>query len=188
MALIAAPTLPLRGIEWTFDRPAQINTSLTGKRTSEDEPWFGKWHARVELAVQQGEENFRAIRSFLVRCDGPVNTFQLPATVEPQNSNSGVTVASTAAVGASTMNLSGTTTPLVVGQMVTVGDQLLLLTDDQLGSTITFEPPLRAQATAGASVETANPYAVVHLASSEIGWSIGPWRRFATAFGVEEAF
>lgn len=188
MALITVPDLPLAGIEWSLDRPAQINVALTGKRAMESGPLYGKWRARVEIAARSSESEFRALRSFLVRCQGAVSTFRLPATVEAQNSNSGVTVASTVAAGATAMNLSGTSTPLLAGQMVTVNDQLLVLTDDQLGSSISFEPPLRAQASSGTSVETANPTALVHMSAPQVSYSIAPWRRFSSTFSVEEAF
>lgn len=187
MALITTPTIRLAKIEWSLGRPAQINTSaMLGERTIATTPWHGKWRAKVELAEMSSEAEFAPYRSFLVRCCGPIHTFQLPATVEAQNGNSGVTVGSTAAVGAVSMSLSGAATAMLEGQMVTVGGQLLQITAVS-GSTITFEPPLRAQASAGAAVETANPYATVHLSASQIGWSIAPWRRFSSSFSVEEA-
>lgn len=186
MALITAPTLRLAKIDWSLDRPAQINTSITNRRTIPANPWHGKWRARVELAEYASEEEFRPVRSLLIRCCGPIHTFNLPATVEAQNSNSGVTVTTTAAAGAVTFGLSGASTAMLEGQMMTVNGQLLQITAVS-GSTITFEPPLRAQATAGTAVETASPYAVVHLASPQVGWSIAPWRRFSSSFDVEEA-
>jgi hypothetical protein len=184
--LITAPTLRLRSIEWFLDRPAQINADLTAKRTI-GTPLYGKWSARVDLATYETEALFAPIRSFLVRCNGPVNTFNLPATVEAQNSNTGVTVDVTAAAGATQMALDGASN-LLAGDMVTVGDQLLQLVEDQAGGVIIFEPALREEATAGASVETANPYAVVHLAQSEVAWNVEPPARFSASFDVEEAF
>jgi hypothetical protein len=92
------------------------------------------------------------------------------------------------AAGVVTLSLSGYSTSLTDGQMVTVGGQLLQLTADQSGAAITFEPPLRAQAAAGDAVETANPFATVRLTQSEVGWAIEPPQRFTTSFDVEEAF
>jgi hypothetical protein len=187
VALITAPTFALSGIQWALDRPAQINVAVSGKRTA-DEPLYGKWSGHVDLMTTGSESDFLPIRSFLVRCNGPVNTFDLPATVEPQNADSGVTVASTVAAGVVTLSLSGYSTPLTDGQMVTVGGQLLQLTADQSGAAITFEPPLRVQATAGDAVETANPFATVRLTQSEVGYTIEPPQRFTTSFDVEEEF
>ena len=188
MALITAPTLRLRGIEWTLDRPAQVNIDLSGKRRADTAPLYGKWSARVDLATYESEALFCPVRSFLVRCFGPVNSFDLPATLESQNANSGVTVASTAAAGATVLSLSGYSTALLAGQMATVNGQLLQLTEDQVGAVIAFEPPLRVQASATTAVETANPYARVHLADQQIAWNIEPPQRFSASFNVEEAF
>lgn len=186
MATITAPDFTFAKLDWTLDRPAQINTSIQGKRTFPANPWYGKWRARAELAVSNGESAYRLLRSFLVRCQGPVNSFKLYAVVENQNANSGVTVTSTVAAGATSMALSGAATALTDGQMVTVNDQLLILTADQSGTTITFEPPLRAQATAGTAVETSRPWALVRMASPQVGWGVEPISRFSTAFDAEE--
>lgn len=188
MATITAPDFTLRNIEWSLDRPAQINRAMTGVRTAPAEPWYGKRFARVELATIHDEDDYRLLRSFFVRCQGQVNSFKLYAVVENQNSNSGVTVGSTAAAGAVSMTLSGTTTALTEGQMVTVNDQLLTLTEDQSGSTITFEPPLREQASSGTSVETSRPWALVKLAAPQAGWGVDAPGQFNAAFEVEEAF
>lgn len=188
MAVIAAPDFRVKSIDWSLDRPAQINSSLlTGKRTVTTAPWYGKWRASVELAPAVGEDGYRLLRSFLVRCQGPVHRFKLYAVAEPQNANSGVTVASTAASGATTMSLSGAATALTEGQMVTVNDQLVVLTADQAGAAITFEPPLRVQASAGTSVETARPWAMVRLTAAQSAWGVDPGQLFAADFDVEEA-
>jgi len=188
VATITAPDFAIRDIEWALDRPTQTNADILGERRVPANPWFGKWHARVELAPIQGEDNYRLLRSFFVRCLGQGNKFKLYAVAENQNSNSGVTVGATVAAGATSMTLSGAATPMTDGQMVTVNDQLLCLTADQSGSTITFEPPLRVQATLGTSVETSRPWAMMRLSGSEVEWGIGPGIRFDSAFEAEEAF
>lgn len=187
MALITAPELPIRSLEWSFDRPSQGNIGVSGKRSVEAEPLYGKHYARVELAARVGESTFRQLRSFFVRLQGPVNTFRLEAVGEAQNGNSGVTVAGTVAAGVTSFNIGGAATSLLEGQMVTVNDQLLTLVADQSGNTITFEPPLRAQATAGAAVETSRPWALVRLAGAEAEWGVSLGPRFDASFEVEEA-
>lgn len=188
MAYITAPDFALRSVNWSLDRPAQNNmSSWTGKRTVVANPWHGKWRARVELATVQGEDKVRSLRSFLARCKGQVNTFRLYATAGAQNSNKDVLSASAAAQGATSMTISGADTTLLDGQMVTVNGQLLVLTADQSGSTITFEPPLRKAVSAGTTVVTSRPYALVYMANSQQGYSIEPWRLFGSSFEVEEA-
>lgn len=187
MAIQSSPNLRLASIAWSLDRPGQVNTSeMTGKRTVPSNPWFGKWRASVELTPLPDEDSFRTVRSLLMRLRGHVHTFRLPAVIENQNANSGVTVASTVAAGVYSMTISGAATPLTNGQLVTVNDQLLQLTAAQSGSTVTFEPALRAQATAGTTVETSRPTALVHLAESAVSWRVSH-KRFEAAFDCEEA-
>lgn len=188
MAYITAPDFRIRSIEWELDRPSQINVSAyTARRSVLQNPWHGKWRAKVELAMVQGESEFRLLRSFFARCEGQVNAFRLYATVEAQNSNVGVTVASAAAAGATSLSINGAATPLTDGQYFTVNGQLCVCIADQSGSTLTFEPPLRAAAAAGTTVVTSRPYALVSMASSSVGWSVGGARRYGVGFSVEEA-
>lgn len=129
---------------------------------------------------------FQPLRSFFVRCNGPANRFKIPGVAESQNANSGVT-AGAAAVGSSSMTISGAASALTEGQLVTVNEQLLALVADQTGSTITFEPPLRAAVALGAAVETSQPWAVVKMAG-DIGWQVELGPIFTASFSVEEAF
>lgn len=188
MAYITAPDFRIRSIEWELDRPSQVNVSAyTARRSVLQNPWHGKWRAKVELAMVQGESEFRSLRSFFARCEGQVNVFRIYATVEAQNSNVGVTVASAAAAGATSLSINGAATPLTDGQYFTVNGQLCVCIADQSGSTLTFEPPLRAAAAAGTTVVTSRPYALVSMASSSVGWSVGGARRYGAGFSVEEA-
>lgn len=188
MAFITAPTLKIRSLEPRLDRPAQANVSQwTGRRTLIANPWHGKWSFKVELAPIVTETNVRTIRSFLARCKGSLNTFRIYATQAAQNSNSGVTVTSTVAAGVTSFAISGAATTLKDGQFVTVNGQLLQLTADQSGTTLTFEPPLRQQATAGTKVVTSRPYALVYMTNSQLGWSVGAGQQYGISFDVEEA-
>jgi hypothetical protein len=186
---IFAPTLPIHSIQWTLDQPAQVNvSSWTGKRTAMADVWHGKWRAHVELATQQGESGAAPYIAFLAKVRGSLNTFKIAATAGAQNSNSGVQLAASTAAGARAVNIFGMATSLTAGQKVTINDQLLQLTADQEASGwIYFEPPLREAANVGTPVETANPYALVYMASQQLGYEIGTWRRYGIVFDVEEA-
>jgi hypothetical protein len=186
------PGLGIKSVSWSLDQPAQVNSSQwTGKRTVMANPWHGKWTARVELSTKQGDAAFRAARAFFTQLKGQICTFHLPAVEEPQNSNTGVTVNTTAAQGATALALTGLTTALVAGNMITVNGQLLSITS--VGSlvstvqTVNFMPALRAQATATTAVQTAKPYALVALSDSSFTWDIGSWRRYGLTFNAEEA-
>jgi hypothetical protein len=186
------PGFGVKSVSWSFDQPAQVNSSeWSGTRTVVSNPWHGKWSAKVDLSTQQGDGAFRAARAFFTQLKGQLNTFHLPAVEAPQNSNTGVTVATTAAQGAVSIALTGLTDALVIGNMITVNGQLLSLTS--VGSlvagaqTVGFMPALRAQATATTAAQTAKPYALVALTDSSFTWDIGSWRRYGLSFTVEEA-
>lgn len=185
MGLVSAPTLRISDIDWSLDRPAQINFDLTNKRTV-GTPLYGKWFASVQLSPIVGEGNFCPVRSFLFRCNGVANYFHLIATCQAQNANSGVTLSVDAAAGDTSVTITGAATSLLDGQMVTINSQLLQLTADQSGSTLTFEPPLRSAVSSGSAVETANPYAVVRMTSGDVSYENSVGQRFDCSFNVEE--
>jgi hypothetical protein len=187
MAVIQAPNWRIRRIEWELDRPAQMNVSAyTGRSKVVANPWHGKWRAKVEMAPIVREENIRPWRAFFAKLRGQVNTFRLPATEGKQNSNNGVEVASTAAANATSITITGAGSPLFAGQRVTVNGQLLQLTDVS-GNTLTFEPPLRAEAEAGTTVVTSEPYALVRLSASAWGEAVDVGQVYGFAFDAEEA-
>lgn len=187
MSYVTAPDFRIKQIEWSIDRPAQVNRSdWTGKRTVVANPWHGKWRARAELAAVQGEAGVRALRAFLVSLKGAINTFRLYATIEAQNANTGVTVNTTAAAGATSLVITGASTAMLVGQYFTVNGQLCCITGVS-GSTLTFEPPLRVSATSTTKVVTSRPYALVCMTDSRVGWSIGQARMHSISIDVEEA-
>lgn len=193
MTLIAAPTFAIREIDWYLDRPAQVNRSgYSGSREVVANPWHGKWRATVTLKTEQGEENIRAMRGFLASLDGQVNSFLLPATEGAQLGAGAVTAAADAAQGATSITLS-IAAAMTAGMFATVtlpsgNRQMVMLTQDIAGSTISFKPALREAVSAGAGIEIANPACEVALANSEFGWSVAQWRQYGISFDVEEAF
>jgi hypothetical protein len=203
MAVIPLPTASrfAKHIEWTLDRPAQVNRSAwTGHVQVLATPWQGRWSAKVDLVPIIGEANVRLWRSFLARLKGQVNTFRLPATEGLQSAIAHATVAATAAAGATSLALAnadaaGVAIALLDGHMVTVNDQLLQLVGDGVfnggtgQTTITFEPPLRAAATAATAVETRAPTCLVALTGTSVGWSADPGKIYTIgSLTVEERF
>jgi len=185
---VTAPSLPIRSIQWSYSRGDNALVSgWTGAAKVIANPWNTKWRAHVDLATIQGEANAAAIKSFFARLKGQTQPFRLPATEGAQNGNSGVSVLTDAAQGATSLDLSGYTTALTVGQFVTVGGQLLCLTSDQSGNTITFQPALRKAAPAGTTAVTSRPYLLAYMASSRMGWKVSPGLLFGISFDVEEA-
>ena len=79
MAIITAPAFALKQVDWTLDRPAQINRSAyTGTRTVVANPWHGIWRAKVTLRTEQGEAAIRTLRGFFARNGAGVGTFGRP--------------------------------------------------------------------------------------------------------------
>jgi hypothetical protein len=190
MALVTWPGFGIRSIQWTLDRPAQVNRSAyTGARSVATNPWHGKLSAHVELAPIVREANGLALRAFLASLRGALNTFRIPATEGGQFNLPAATVQATAAKGATSMTLSGAF--LWPGQMLTVNDQLLLVVtsaDSSGNCAITFESALREQATAATVAEVGDPTCLVALTDSSVSWSVDPGQLYGCTFDVEEVF
>jgi hypothetical protein len=193
MSLITAPAFAFREIEWELDQPAQVNRSQwTGKRTVVTSPWHGIWRSTIYPRTEQGEANFRALRGFFVNLQGPVNTFLLPAT-EAAQGVADTTVASGGAQGSLTLVMAASRT-VTTGMLATVtlpsgNFQMVMITVDSTGTTLTFKPALRESAAVGAAVALSSPVCQVAMADSKFRWSVGSWRRYSTnGIAVEEAF
>lgn len=198
MTIIAMPaTVRIAQIEWTLDRPAQVNRSQwTGKEQVVTDPWHGRWSAEVTLATLIGQANILAWRAFLAKLRGQVNTFRLVAVEAAQNAHT-PTVQTTTAAGATALPLTGfpavAATAMTAGQMFTVNDQLCILTADLVTNgagqgTATFEAPLRAAAAATIAVQVQRPTCLVALRDSTTGWSVERGQLYGVKLSVEERF
>lgn len=200
MPIIALPaaTRIARKVEWSLDRPAQVNRSAwTGKPQVIANPWHGIWRAQVDLVPIIGETAMLAWRAFLAQLKGQINSFRLPATEGLQAGLPAAINHNGAAAGATTMLIKtaagGVPIPtLLPGHMMTSGDQLLQVVasapDVGTGTTlVTFEPPLRAAIASLAAVEIQNPTALVALTDSKVGWSVEPGKIYGVgSLQVEE--
>lgn len=195
MAVISVPAEVLyRSIGWKLDRPAQVHGSAyTAKRTVVANPWHGKWYATVEMPPAVDATVIRKRRSFLTKLKGQTNTFNLLVSEPDQHSGSTPTASAIATAGATSIVLASPPAGLVEGMLATVSlpsgnKQMVMLTENLSGSTITFQPPLREAIAIGAAVETKKPYAQVALADSAFGWdSEGGIIYGPISFDVEEA-
>lgn len=156
------------------------------------DPWHGLWSANAELAAMDVTQ-VRVIRAFFAKLKGQINTFHLPAVETAQHSGSNPTASGAASQGAVTINLSNSGLGLKAGMMVTIaltnGDkQLVMLTGDQAGAAITFEPPIRGGMSSGAAIETITPYAQVALTSPLVAWTAELGPIYSLSFSAEEVF
>lgn len=187
MAIVALPSpARIRAIQWTLDRPANVNVSAyTGYRHVAANPWHGKWSASVEFAAMDASMML-AFRAFLAGLKGQINTFALPFAEEgAQNANVGVTVAVLAAAGTTSVTITGAATSMQAGQAITIDNQLLMLTK-VAGNVLTFQPALRTEAAVGKAVETSEPYAMVAIVDSMVGWSVDLGPVYGMSLEVEE--
>jgi hypothetical protein len=100
-----------------------------------------------------------------------VNDFQIPVDPRAQSTSTATVLVNGAGqIGRQldTDNWPTSTTVLVAGQFVTVGNQLLQLTEDVTSdgdgmATIFFEPAIRVSPSDNAVVEYKNPYCLMYM-------------------------
>ena len=192
MAIITLPAgYEFDRLDWRPDPSAQVNRSQWNRSRRVLDLDNGCMVASVAIEVST-EDEARLWRSFHSKLRGAANTFRLPATMCPQETGS-ITMAATAAAGStliSTTGWGGASAPLKEGQYITVNDQLLVLTADVPASgssrTLSIDPPLRAQATAGTPVEITNPTGLVFIPGGEAPQTINGVTTWV--FEAEEAF
>ena len=181
MAIIALPAAArIRKIEWTLDRPAQVNRSdWTKRRQVVTQPGPSIWSATADLVVKIGEANMLDVEAFLVDLEGQVNSFRLRAVETPQLAGAhGVTVDGGGQSGRA-LKLKGGVAgeTLRRGHKLTVNDQMVMLmaplTFDGTGrATASFKPSLRLSPLDNSFVEVVFPTVLVSLATSQVGWSV----------------
>lgn len=191
MALITVPsTITLRAA-WTPRPMVQVNRSAWNRARRVLDLDNGYFTASVSILPLSREVSKRDARAFYAKLRGSANTFQLPTANCDQHAGSNPTVASGGAAGATTLTMSASIS-LVAGQYATVpldggSTQLVLLTEDVSGTTMTFEPPLRLAAAAAGTIETIRPYGTVALVDQSAAPSeeegVMTW-----SFEAEEAF
>lgn len=195
--LIAMPAAPVAAnIEWNLDQPGQANRSeFTGKRRVTLLTTAPRWYAKVTLPPILGEARVLDWRAFVVDCDGIANSFRLIAVERPQIAGVAVTVKGAGQFGRSivTQGWGAAGEKLKRGQMVTIGDQLLMLqapviADANGQATLSVKPYVRQIPADGAPIEVSLPYAVMSMSDPKNGWKVGIGQNYAIAFDCEESF
>jgi hypothetical protein len=136
-------------------------------------------------------------RAFLARLGGRTHSFRLPATEGPQYGGPLTPYVFGDSQDAGLLSLVSAGWPVwdgtfpKPGQMITVRDQLLVLTAVDGGSDVrllTFEGRLRQYAGHGVPIEVVKPTALVALSSSSSGWSVGRGTIYGISLAAEERF
>jgi hypothetical protein len=197
MTLITLPDQArIKNVEWTLDRPAQVNRSdWTKRRQVVLQPGPSMWSATCDLVVRIGEPAMLEVEAFLVDLEGQVNSFQLPIADSPQLPAPQSVVVDGAGQSGRFLALRGGVhgQSLLRGHKITVNDQTVMLmaplTFDATGkATATFKPSLRNSPADGDPVEVVKPYVLLSLTTSQVGWTVAPGRLYqAKQLVLEEA-
>lgn len=198
MAIITVPdALAIRRVEWSFDRPAQVNRSKwTMRRQVVQQPGKALWSATAELAVRVGTDEWLEAEAFLIDLEGQINSFRLEAAAAAQTELPLAPMVDGAGQFGRSLRLRGGIpgAGLKRGHKMTVNEQMVSISAPfAFGAdgraTVTFKPSLRLSPQDGAAVEMRRPTVLVALVGSAIGWSEDLGGIFqGKPIQVEEAF
>ena len=202
MATIALPDSKFASAQWSLVVPQQINRSeWTGRRQVMVLPGAAYWKVTAAHVVVISEANMLAWRSFFAQLKGSANTFRLPAGEADQHTGSEAAIQASAIAGAVTVALTGlaaSVTLLKAGHFATVklsggGEQLVqliadLTSDGSGAASLSFFPPLRAATTAGATLGTKRPTALVALDASTTSFAVDRGQTYTFSLAATEAF
>lgn len=162
-------------VTWGVRTNVRTNTSSLNGATQTVMLPGSRWVQTVTMPPQPWAMR-RALIAFLVKTGGD-NLIQVgdPTLARPRGTinTAGVTASAAAQFATSlTLNGCGASTTLLAGDLLAVGGQLLMNTDDTTASaggvmTITVRQMLRAAVTGGAAVTLAGPTALWRLESPD---------------------
>lgn len=198
MAIITVPdALAIRRVEWTFDRPAQVNRSQwTKRRQVVTQPGPALWSATAEMAVRCGTDEWLEAEAFLIDLEGQINSFRMEAAAAAQTDLPLNPVVDGAGQYGRALRLRGGIpgAGMKRGHKMTVNEQMVsigtsFVFDANGRATVSFKPSLRLSPQDGASVEMVRPTVLVSLVDSAIGWTEDLGEQFqGKPIAVEEAF
>jgi hypothetical protein len=195
--LIDMPTTPVAAeIEWTLDLPSQANRPEFGRGRGRTNILAGgaRWSAKITMPEMLNEAAFRPWRSFLARVRGRANSFRVVAVENPQIDSFVQVVVDGAGQQGYALKTRGWQPGLQLrdGMFVTVGDRLLVVAGNTnvVGAdgrpTINVEPLIPDALADGAPVEVYRPYAVLQMADTRAGYTVGRGQMYAVSFQAEE--
>lgn len=170
MAIVPYPS-PHRheGVDLQPVAASQSNTSeLTNARQSVDLGY--SWWQGTVYTQPMTLDHARAFRVFFGRVRGSTHSFRVPVTSEDQHAGTFTVRAQGAGSGYSlvTDGWPANSTPLLAGQYVTVGDQLMVLDQNVAANgsgvaTLQFHSPLRRVVADNTVIETKRPWLLSYL-------------------------
>lgn len=196
MTTITFPSSPKPStMSWRLVQPAQQNISQwTGARQVLPSG-RGWWECSLTLPPIVGETAVNNWRAFIAAAQGAANDFQVPVNEIAQSSATATPLVNGAGQTGRSLITDGwpaSTTVLYGGQFVTIGNQLLQLTnnivsDSSGNATITFAPAIRVSPADNAAIEFKNPYALMYFLEDP-GYSVEPGLVYSMSFNLRESF
>ena len=174
---------------------AFVNRSeLTHSRQAVD-AGYSWWEAAISVATMK-QEHARGWQVFFGRVRGPVHSFRVPITTDPQHAIALTVRAKGAGSGYSliTDGWRANSSLLKAGDCVTVGEQLMRLDEDVAAdangvATLKFHAPLRRIVADNTIIETREPWLLASLPEDSPMLSVGLARLQAGfSFEVSEAY
>lgn len=202
MAIIMPPArLPLRGLKWRCDFPAQRNRSgWTGTSKLVGLPGAQLWTANGTFVTIIGQDRAKPWKAFFLALRGQQNAFRLVAVEKAQTAIANPRVVSGSPYTATSVMLEGlpaSTAVLVAGDMMTiplaggherlVGLQQPLVSDANGRATAVFEPEIGEPPIGGSAVEIQWPWSLVSQTSEPAGWDVDVGQTYSFQLAVEEA-
>lgn len=196
MTTITFPSSPKPStMSWRLVQPAQQNISQwTGARQVLPSG-RGWWECSLTLPPIVGETAVNNWRAFIAAAQGAANDFQVPVNEIAQSSATATPLVNGAGQTGRSLITDGwpaSTTVLYGGQFVTIGNQLLQLTNNIVSdasgnATITFAPAIRVSPADNAAIEFKNPYALMYFLEDP-GYSVEPGLVYSMSFNLRESF
>lgn len=196
MATITFPSSPKpSGMAWRLVMPSQVNVSpYTGARqvVSSNRGW---WECTMSLPPIVTTASIKPWRSFIAKSRGSANNFQVPVDPTAQSSLSETPQVDGANQIGRTLNTDGwpaSTTCLSAGDFITIGNQLLQLTEDITSdssgdASISFEPAIRTSPADDASIEFKNPFALMYLTEEPV-LDVSSGEIYSLSLSLRESF
>lgn len=196
MATITFPSSPKPAtMSWRLVQPAQQNVSAwTGARQvlASGRGW---WECSLSLPPIVGETAVSSWRAFFAKARGAANDFQVKVNSIAQSSSTAIPLINGGGQTGRQLNTDGwpnSTTVLQAGQFITIGNQLLQLTENITSNgsgqaVVYFEPAIRVAPADNALIEFKNPYALMYFVEDP-GYSVEPGLVYSMAFNLRESF
>ena len=196
MATVTFPSTPKpNGMAWRLVMPSQTNVSEWTGRRQTIASGRGWWECQLSLPPIVGSTRVNTWRAFIAKARGRANDFQIPVDPTAQSASTATPLVNGAAQTGRTLATDGwpvSTTVLVAGQFVTIGNQLLQLTENITSNasgvaTLTFEPPIRISPADNAAIEYKNPYCLMYMLE-EPTLSVENGYVYSLSLGLRESF